>query len=106
MQLACGSQASRVNFPRTAGGCAGLERNKFDGEKCADFFETYKQCKKQEVTLCAGRRTRVGQRPARPPADQRLTHTGLWLCRLLAGGPAGANALLPCIGAMYVLVQP
>ena len=29
---------------------AGLERNSYDGEKCVDFFETYKQCKKQEVT--------------------------------------------------------
>ena len=29
--------------------CAGLERNSYDGEKCVDFFETYKQCKKREV---------------------------------------------------------
>ena len=28
---------------------AGLERNSYNGEKCVDFFETYKQCKKQEV---------------------------------------------------------
>ena len=54
-----------ADIPLTAGGCAGLERNKFDSEKCADFFETYKQCKKQEVTLCAGQCLRVGECPAR-----------------------------------------
>ena len=37
---------------RAGCGRAGLERNKFDGEKCVDFFETYKQCKKEEVMLC------------------------------------------------------
>ncbi len=34
---------------------AGLERNSYDGEKCVDFFETYKQCKKQEVSRTRAR---------------------------------------------------